>query len=120
MNRYFNDDAYLLTQNDTWPSYTFQIGTNGVASDFSVYPSRVVTAYVRQKGADTTLAEITCSAVNAATGQFKITTWPSTVTSVNPTNLEVQVEVDYYGDGVQVSTAINLIKFRLLEKFASA
>jgi hypothetical protein len=120
MSRYFNDDAYPLVQNDTWPIYTFQIGANGQAADFTGYPNVVVKAKVRERGAVVTLAEITCDTVDRSSGQFKVSAWPAAVMSSDPTTLEMQVEVDYLGDGTYVATVYHLVKFKLYEEFADA
>lgn len=116
---YFNDEAYPLVQGDTWPPYAFTIGTADGAGDFTEYPDVVVTARVRYRGAATTLAAITCEEVDRRVGQFRIATWPEEVMGGDPGAMEMELEVDYLGDGVLVGTVIDLIKFDLLEGFAA-
>jgi len=115
--RYFNTEAYELVQGDTLPAYIFSIYSNGEPADFSSYGSLVVTARFREKGATTSLAEIVCDEVNASVGQFKITLWPAAVSAAEEGKHELEIEVDYLGDGTQVQTVTDLVLFKVLEQF---
>ena len=115
--RYFNTEAYELVQGDTLPAYIFSIYSNGEPADFSSYGSLVVTARFREKGATTSLAEIVCDEVNASIGQFKITLWPAAVSAAEEGKHELEIEVDYLGDGTQVQTVTDLVLFKVLEQF---
>ena len=119
MSKYFNQDPYKLTQNDTDPPLTFVLGSGGTADDFSDYPNMVVTARVRQAGESTSLADITCTHVHRSTGQFQIASWPTAVVSADSGPLEVQISIDYWGDGTKVLTVVDWLKLKLLEEFGS-
>lgn len=118
--RYFNGtDAYELVQGDTLPAYIFTIYSNGVPANFSSYGSLIVTARFREKGSETSLAEIVCDEVDASIGQFKITLWPAAVSDAETGKHELEIEVDYLGDGTQVQTVTDLVLFNMLEQFGA-
>ncbi len=114
---YFNDDAYEFVQGDTLPAYVFSIFSNGSAADLSGYLSIIVKARFREKGASTSLAVITCTEVDASIGQFSIDIWPAAVAAASTGKHELEIEVDYLGDGTQVQTTTNLVLFKVLEQF---
>lgn len=119
--RYYNDDPYPFISGDTWPSLIFQVGTStGAPADFTSYPNMVVTARFREKGASTSLAEITCSHVDRTIGQFRISLWPEAVSGAEEGTHELEIECDLAGDGVTVQTVFNLVKFRVYEQFGDA
>lgn len=120
VERYFNTEPYPLIKGDTNPPYVFSIyDSDGAPADLSSYGSLVVTGRVREEGSATSLAAITCTAVDASIGQFKVPAWPSAVTSADEGILELEIELDYLGDATQVQTVYNLVQFRLYEQFGA-
>lgn len=117
-NRYFNDTAYPFILGDTKPSYTFSIyNSTGVPADLSSFPSLVVYARVREQGSATSLAKITCTAVNAAIGKYRIDNWPAAVGDAEEGIHELEIEVDFLGDATSIQTVYHLVKFDMIEQF---
>lgn len=119
-NRYYNSTAYPFVKGDRKPSYTFSIyNYTGGPANLSSYPSLIVHARFREQGSSTSLANITCTAVNAAIGQYRIDTWPTTVAAASEGIHELEIEVDFNGDGTVTQTVYHLIKFNVLEQFGA-
>lgn len=119
MNRSFNPNPYPLVQSDTRPPVTIQIGdSTGQAADFSFYPSIVVRGYWREKDASSITATITLTTVDATVGQFMISTWPAASLGVDEGRYELEIEVDYQGDGTVKETVFDTVQFRVYEDFA--
>ena len=117
-HRYFNEEAYPFIQGDTFPSFIFTINdSSGAPADFSSYPSIIVQARFREKNAALSLAVITCAEVDSAIGQFRISSWPATVTNAETGKHELEIQVDYLGDGTQVQTVYTLVEFKVFEQF---
>jgi len=117
-NRYFNSEAYPFFVGDTKPTYIFTIyNTLNQPADFSSFPNIIVKARFREKGSSTSLAVITCETVSLAAGKFKITTWPSEVAAAEEGIHELEIEIDYKGDGTEIQTVFSLIKFKVYEEF---
>lgn len=117
-SRYFNEDAYPFIQGDNLPSYVFSIyDSDNLPADLSGYPSLIVTAKFREKNAAASLAQITCTEVDASIGQFKITSWPSAVSSASEGKHELEIQLDYQGDGTEIQTVYNLVQFDVVEQF---
>jgi hypothetical protein len=116
--RYFNEDPYPLIQGDTFPPYVFTIqDSTGQPADFSSYGSLVIRARFREQGSALSLAVITCSVVDAAIGQFMIGSWPAAVAAAEEGKHELEIEVDYLGDGTQMQTVYHIVQFKVHEQF---
>jgi hypothetical protein len=119
MKRDFNPQPYPLVQSDTRPPITIQIGdSTGAAADFSAYPSIVVRGYWRERNASSITATITLSTVDATVGQFKIDSWSATALGVDEGRYEIEIEIDYQGDGSVVETVFDTIQFKVWEDFS--
>ncbi len=119
-NRYYNSTAYPFVIGDRKPSYTFSIyNYTGGPANLSSYPSLIVYARFRAQGVTTSIAKITCTAVNAAVGQYRIDTWPTTVAAASEGIHELEIEVDFLGDATITQTIYQLIKFNVIEQFGA-
>ena len=117
--RAFNSSPYPLIQGDTRPPLTLQIGdSTGAAADFSRFASLVVTAHWREKDAAAVTASIVMSAVDASAGQYRIDAWPTAALAGDEGRYELEIEVDYLGDGTSVETVFDTVQFKLHEDFA--
>lgn len=116
--RYFNEDPYPLIQGDNFPPYVFTIqDSTGQVADFSSYDSLIVRARFREQGDPLSLAVIICTAVDKAIGQFKIDSWPAAVAAAEEGTHELEIEVDYLGDGTQIQTVYDIVNFKVFEQF---
>jgi hypothetical protein len=55
--------------------------------------------------------------VDKAIGQFMINAWPAAVAAAEEGAHELEIEVDYLGDGTQIQTVYDIVKFKVFEQF---
>lgn len=128
-SKYMNDTPYVLGRADTRPPFVFTIKTQtpgGTATpiNLSAYASSAVRVKIRERGAETNLAMISCTKIDGSIGQFQISSWPSAVTSALDSSgepitgkLEGQFQLSRDGTFTDTQTVKQWALFDLRELF---